>query len=110
MGRVLKPSVKAISVSQTCCFPTEPTCQSGDLQLHGKHTHTDAHTNTRPRTDTLAHTYIKEDIFMLIGAAKHASTRISTEMCHDAKAQTKQILAQIHERKQKFVLFTHPRA
>lgn len=69
MGRVLKPSVKAISVSQTCCFPTEPTCQSGDLQPHGKrqrhtHTHTlsDTHTHTEacPWKDTLAHGDIRK--------------------------------------------------
>ena len=59
MGRVLKPSVKAISVSQTCCFPTESTCQSGDLQLHGKHTH--RHTHTHP----FEYTDIKDDIFIL---------------------------------------------
>lgn len=103
MGRVLKPSVEAISVSQTCCFPTEPTCQSGDLQPHGKHTHT----TTRPRSNTLAHTNIKEDI--LLGAAKHASTCIYTETCQYAKAQTKQILAQTQKRKQEFILFTRPR-
>lgn len=56
MGRVLKPSVKAISVSQTCCFPTEPTCQSKDLQLYGKrHRHTHAHTDARKHPPTHAH-------------------------------------------------------
>ncbi len=67
MGRVLKPSVKAISVSQTCCFPTEPTCQSGDLQPHGKHTHTHKHTATQQHPHT--HKHQRGDI--LLGAAKH---------------------------------------
>lgn len=50
-----------------------------------------AHINTRPHTDTLTHTNIKED--PPTGAAKHASMRIYTNSCQDAMAQTKQILA-----------------
>lgn len=50
MGRVLKPSVKAIRASQTCCFPTEPICQAGDLQLYGKHACVHTQTHTRLHT------------------------------------------------------------
>lgn len=57
MGRVLKPSVKAISVSQTCCFPTEATCQSGDLQPPGKHTRTPEQSHTRTHKRQRGHTH-----------------------------------------------------
>lgn len=50
MGRALTPSVKAISVSQTCCFTTEPTCQSGDLLPHGKRAHKHTPTHRHPHT------------------------------------------------------------
>lgn len=73
MGRVLKPSVKAISVSQTCCFPTEATCQSGDLQPPGKHTH--IHTHAHGQTPSHTHEHQRR----FIGAAKHTSMCIYTE-------------------------------
>lgn len=82
--------------------------QHVSLEIYSRTESTHAHTNTRPRSDTLAHTNIKEDI--LLGVAKHTYTRIYTEACQDAKAQIKQILAQTHKRKQKFILFTRPRA
>lgn len=48
-----QPSVKAIRVSQTCCFPTEPTSQAGDLQPLGKHTYIHKHMFTHIKNFTL---------------------------------------------------------
>lgn len=76
VGRVLRPSVKAIRASRTCCFPTEPTCQAADLQLHGTHacacTHTRTHTpgdwhadrNTRIKGLCRIIKYAAKDVFL----------------------------------------------
>ncbi len=110
MGRVLKPSVKAISASQTCCFPTEPTCQCRDLQLHEKrthrHTHSHTHTQTHTHVQTPLHTQTSKRLYWYWRCIQVYSCRSVPGW----KNKTKQTLAQIHVRKQGRILFTHLRA
>lgn len=85
-------------------------CPKPDVSLLNQHVSLEIYSRTEsthkhPRTDTRSHTNIKEDI---LSAAKCASIFIYTDGCQNAKAPTKQILAQKHKRKQKFILFTHP--
>lgn len=115
MHRVLKPSAKAISVSQTCCFPTEPTCQCGDLQPQGKHTHTctDTHENTRPRTNTLSHTQTSKRTCSQVQPNTHPHVFVEKSARMQRHRQNKywhgHMSGNLKKKKKKVLLFTLPR-